>query len=91
MLIKNNNQHYQQSRPECTCTNHKFSSPDRTVCCLFRNGTGSGGTEQELEQKKCDYEQAIGRKLYFQHGETSKQLIIRVNPDCTVINQVKKN
>ena len=63
---------------------------DLMVCCLCRNGTGSGGTEQELEQKKCDYEQAVGGKLYFQHGETSKQLIIRVNPDCKVIDNWRK-
>ena len=65
-------------------------SSDLMVCCLCRNGTGSGGTEQELEQKKCDYEQAVGGKLYFQHGETSKQLIIRVNPDCKVIDNLRK-
>ena len=51
---------------------------------IFRNGTGTGGTQEDLEQKKCDYEQAVNEKLYFQHGETSKQLVIRVNPDCKV-------
>ncbi|KAJ7384559.1 hypothetical protein OS493_021190 [Desmophyllum pertusum] len=57
---------------------------DGTVTLTYNtmNGTGIGGTEQELEQKKCDYEHAIGEKLFFQHGETSKQLMIRVNPDC---------
>lgn len=58
---------------------------------IFRNGTGTGGTQEELEQKKCDYEQAINEKLYFQHGETSKQLVIRVNPDCKVCDSIDKN
>ena len=56
----------------------------------FRNGTGTGGTQEDLEQKKCDYEQALNEKLYFQHGETSKQLVIRVNPDCKVRDSVDK-
>ena len=51
---------------------------------VFRNGTGSGGSADDLNEKKCDFEHAVDRKLIFQHGETSKQLIIRVNPDCQV-------
>ena len=57
---------------------------------MFRNGTGCGGTEEELQQKKCDYEETVGGMLYFQHGETSKQLIIRVNPDCKVMDDGRK-
>ena len=58
---------------------------------IFRNGTGTGGSHEELEQEKCDYEQATNEKLYFQHGETSKQLVIRVNPDCKVCDAVDKS
>ena len=57
---------------------------------IFRNGTGTGGTQEDLEQKTCHYEQAVNEKLYFQHGETSKQLVIRVNPDCKVCDSVDK-
>ena len=57
---------------------------------IFRNGTGTGGTQEDLEQKTCDYEQAVNEKLYFQHGETSKQLVVRVNPDCKVCDSVDK-
>lgn len=69
---------------DVSCTIVRRKGCDGTVTLTYNtmNGTGSGGTEQELEQKKCDYEQAVSGKLYFQHGETSKQLIIRVNPDC---------
>ncbi|RMX37255.1 hypothetical protein pdam_00011391, partial [Pocillopora damicornis] len=69
---------------DVSCTIIRRKGCDGTVTLTYNtmNGTGSGGTEQELEQKRCDYEQAVGGKLYFQHGETSKQLIIRVNPDC---------
>lgn len=51
---------------------------------VFRNGTGSGGSADDLNDKKCDFEHAVEGKLVFQHGETSKELIIRVNPDCQV-------
>ena len=59
------------------------------IYLFFRNGTGTGGSHEELEQEKCDYEQATNEKLYFQHGETSKQLVIRVNPDCKVCDSVE--
>lgn len=69
---------------DVTCTIIRRKGCDGMVTLTYNtmNGTGCGGTEEELQQKKCDYEEAVGGKLYFQHGETSKQLIIRVNPDC---------
>ena len=54
------------------------------TCYINRNGTGTGGTADELEQKKCDFEHLVEAKLIFQHGETSKQIAIRVNPECQV-------
>ncbi|KAL9986334.1 hypothetical protein ACROYT_G000471 [Oculina patagonica] len=69
---------------EVTCNIIRRKGCDGTVTLTYNtmNGTGTGGTAEELDQKKCDYEQGIGEKLHFQHGETSKQLVIRVNPDC---------
>ena len=51
---------------------------------FYRNGTGVGGTAYELDKKLCDFEHAVESKLFFQHGETSKQFVIRVNPNCQV-------
>ncbi|XP_020621334.1 sodium/calcium exchanger 2-like [Orbicella faveolata] len=69
---------------EVTCNIIRRKGCDGMVTLTYNtmNGTGTGGTQEDLEQKKCDYEQATNEKLYFQHGETSKLLIIRVNPDC---------
>lgn len=51
---------------------------------LCRNGTGTGGNAEELGKKLCDFEHAVESKLFFQHGEASKQFVIRINPDCEV-------
>ena len=55
---------------------------DGACCC--RNGTGTGGNAEELGKKLCDFEHAVESKLFFQHGEASKQFVIRINPDCEV-------
>ena len=57
-----------------------------SACCCHhgRNGTGTGGNAEELGKKLCDFEHAVESKLFFQHGEASKQFVIRINPDCEV-------
>lgn len=69
---------------DVTCTIIRKKGCDGTVTITYNtmNGTGTGGTADELEQKKCDFEHAVEGMLIFQHGETSKQIIIRINPEC---------
>lgn len=69
---------------DVTCSIIRKKGCDGTVTLTYNtmNGTGSGGSADDLNDKKCDFEHAVEGKLVFQHGETSKELIIRVNPDC---------
>jgi uncharacterized protein YheU (UPF0270 family) len=52
---------------------------------VVRNGTATGGTEDQIEASQCDFEHVSDGNLVFQHGETSKQIVIRINPDCQVM------
>ncbi|XP_068693651.1 sodium/calcium exchanger 2-like isoform X2 [Montipora foliosa] len=69
---------------DVTCNIIRRKGCDGPVALTYNtmNGTGVGGTADELDKKLCDFEHAVESKLFFQHGETSKQFVIRVNPNC---------
>lgn len=69
---------------DVTCSIIRRKGCDGPVTLTYNtmNGTGTGGNAEELGKKLCDFEHAVESKLFFQHGEASKQFVIRINPDC---------
>jgi len=50
----------------------------------FRNGTAIGGSPDAEDNSPWDFEQIEDGSLTFQHGETSKMIVIRINPESQV-------